>query len=126
MHSRDSGTWLKAAPSSAHASTLASALALTLVIGWGVTDAPFPASQGALTERAVALPTHEPTGTSPSGYGGGHDWREGQEAREYPWRAEAGGDSVGFDASACLGDCAKALRQRLLDYHRQAAPVWVF
>lgn len=128
MHARDSGAGSKAALSSALSPALAPALALTLVLGWGLTDASFRDPQGSLTEQAVplvpaiAIPARDATDVAPSVNG----WQEGREEREHMWRQEVGNESTAIDASACGGDCLEALRQRLLDHHRQAAPVWVF
>ncbi|WP_168015709.1 hypothetical protein [Halomonas salinarum] len=124
MHVRDSGTLTK------------TALVVTLMLGGGLAVAPvnddLRDADSALTSPTVSA--HNMQGVivaSASGHGEGDaPWapalgREGTDYDRVPPTSN-GSASIIMERAGCTRECLESLRQRLLDNHRQIAPVWVF
>ncbi|MGB8713700.1 MAG: hypothetical protein WCD50_11325 [Onishia taeanensis] len=117
----------------ARSQALSPALALALVLGWGLSDAsfnvmfsdrhdPVPA-QAMAVEPAVAVNGTANTAPSLKPWGA---W-EGKGAPPHrTWPKHSEREATSLEGAGCSGECLETLRQRLLDHHRQAAPVWVF
>lgn len=132
MHPRDCATPAKAGffPGRCQA------LALAMLLGWGLSAASFEVmftdNQASVPMQAVqATPTLkiEPaiavSGTAntmpPLKARAGPS-----EAPHQTWSQRSERDVTGLEGAGCTAECLQTLRQRLLDHHRQAAPVWVF
>lgn len=112
------------------------ALVLAILLGWGLSAAslnpmlnhsqaslPTQAIQETIAKPAVAAVTVSGTAnTAPSIKA----WAGPGEAPRRTWPPRSERDVADLEGAGCTAECLKTLRQRLLDHHRQAAPVWVF
>lgn len=123
MHARAIGTWTK------------TALVVTLMLGGGLaveTVDNVLRDAGAVTSPSVsAHNVQDVIVASASGQDPGYaPWAPalGRKGTDY-YRApptSKGSESIVMERAGCTRECLESLRQRLLDNHRQEAPVWVF
>lgn len=136
MHPRDCATPAKAGFFPGRCQALSPALALAMLLGWGLSAASFEVmladNQASVPAQAVqatpplkiepAIAVNGTANTVPLA----RAWAGTTEAPRRTWPQRSERDVAGLEGSGCTAECLDTLRQRLLDHHRQAAPVWVF
>lgn len=130
MHLRDCAASAKVGffPGSFQVLSPAQALALAMVLGWGLSAASLNVvlnhSQASMTAQAIQTTQEIKAEPSVATVAINGTANTVPPAKAWPQRSER--NVAGLEGAGCTAECLKTLRQRLLDHHRQAAPVWVF